>query len=67
MVASYSQTYFILTQDPGDLLRILQGKSRKLIGMRAQTRYITMEIHIVLEETYGRYNLHQKRERLHLS
>ena len=46
MVASYSRIYFILTQDPGDLLIVLQGNRVKSIGIPAQQRWITTQIHI---------------------
>ena len=46
MVAYYSRIYFILTQDPVDLLRRPQGKWSKYIDMRAQQIWITTQIHI---------------------
>ena len=67
MVASYSRMFFIVTQDIGDLLRRLQGNRNKFIGMCAQHMLITTQINIVLEVTYGRYHLHPKSERSHLS
>ena len=66
MVTSYSRMYFMLTQDLGDLLRIFQENRGKYIGMRAQQIYKTTQIHIALEETYGRYHLHPKSARSHL-
>ena len=67
MFASYSRMYFKLTQDPGYLLRIIQGNSSKFIGVLAQQIWITTQIHIVLEETYSPYHLNQKSEQSQLS
>ena len=67
MVASYSRMYFILTLDPRYLLRRLKQNRRKSIGVCSQKIWIITQIHIVLEETYGLYNLHQKSARSHLS
>ena len=53
MVAFYSKMYLILTQDPGELLRRLQGNRGESIGMRTQQIWITTQIHIILEESYG--------------
>ena len=52
--------FFILTHNPGYLFRRIQGNRRNFIGMRDQKRWITMQMHIVLEGKYGRYHLHQK-------